>query len=115
MSESWEEQLRKRFPDWLTSEGILRFMELTRLDDRPYVGDIVSGEVVARAPFGVWVDIDWGFPALMLVVNMLNAGTKSISFDSYPALGTIVYAEINSLGVEGEIGLTQIHNPETAT
>jgi len=113
MPESWEEQLRKRFPDWLTPEACLRFLEVSVSDDRPYVGDIVSGVVISRAPFGVWVDIDCGFLSLLLVVNMLEAEAKPISFDEYPELGTIIYAEIHSLGVEGEIGLSQIPNPKS--
>ena len=34
------------------------------------VGQPISGIVVARAPFGVWLDIGVPFPALLLVPDM---------------------------------------------
>ena len=111
----WRQQIRDRFPDWLTSAAILRFIDAMELDDRPYVGDIVSGEVISRAPFGVWVDIHCGFPALLLVPNMLNAQSSPITFDDFPQLHSVVHAEIVSLGVEGEIGLIQIAEPNATS
>lgn len=115
MPDNWQDQLRERFPDWLTSKAIMRFLEMSEQNKRPFVGDLVSGEVIAVAPFGVWVDVNWGFPALLLAANMLNVEGERISEYDYPKLGTIIHAEITSLDVEGEIKLIQTPDPDAAT
>ena len=51
------------------------------------VGQAVSGTVIARAPFGVWLDIGVCFPALLVVTNMKRAQVSWITFNEYPALG----------------------------
>ena len=71
------------------------------------VGQLSTGVVVARAPFGVWVDIGVNFPALLLVPNMAGAKDHPIAFDDYPAIGTRLEACIIALGNRGEIGLMQ--------
>ena len=114
MSKNWTEQIRERFPDWLSTESALRWMDSLKSECRPYVGDLVSGAVIARAPFGVWVDIDWGRPALLRAEDMIGADQKRIRFDEYPGFDTIINAEIISLEIDGEIGLKQVPNPESA-
>jgi hypothetical protein len=78
------------------------------IKERLNVGQMVSGRVIARAPFGVWLDIGVGRPALLLVVNMNDAGVQPIAAQDYPPKGAIVDARISSLGAQGEIGLTQL-------
>lgn len=75
------------------------------------VGQTISGCVIARAPFGVWIDLDRSWPALLLLVNMENASNQPIGFDEYPQIGTQVQGRINALGDRGEIGITQL-NPD---
>lgn len=49
----------------------------------------VSGKVVARAPFGIFLDIGAGFPALIRVVDLRNADvTAYTSMEMYPAVGS---------------------------
>ena len=40
----------------------------------------VRGKVIARAEFGVWVDIGVGYPALLLVVNFANRDARAKNF-----------------------------------
>ena len=50
MSEKWDTDIRHQFPDWLTPDAILRWLDF----DKPNVGDTFTGTVIARAPFG-WI------------------------------------------------------------
>jgi ribosomal protein S1 len=105
---AWGEDIKARFPDWGTNRVIAIWPSIRQ---HITIGQTVSGEVVARAPFGVWVDIGIGHPALLLVPEMRGARERSISFDEYPSIGTTIEARIIALGDRGEIGLTQ--HPES--
>ena len=66
--------------------------------------------VVARYPFGVFVDIDAGFPALILVVRFRNADSRRYtSMDDYPPVGSVVDGRI-CVYADGmrQIGMTQL-------
>jgi hypothetical protein len=100
----WTEHIRARFPDWKTEAALRRWPEdRTKLR----IGQQVSGPVVARAPFGVWVDIEAGHPALLLGPEMRNAKERRITFGDYPVIGEIVEACIVGLGDSAEIALSQ--------
>ena len=101
---AWPEDIKARFPDWGTDRILLRWPSIRQ---NVTVGQTVRGDVIARAPFGVWIDIGIGHPALLLVPEMEGARERSISFDEYPLIGMIVEARIVSLGERGEINLTQ--------
>jgi transcriptional accessory protein Tex/SPT6 len=105
----WDEDVRARYPDWLTDAALARWPEARR---RLVVGQHVRGSVIARAPFGVWVDIDVGHPALLLVPEMRDAAQRRLTFDDYPAIGEIVEAWIVALSERAEIRLTQQPQPE---
>ena len=107
--DSWETDIRTRFPDWQTDSGLRRWPDVK---DQLWIGQSITGEVIARAPFGVWLDIGVSFPALLLVPNMKEAKVRRIGFDDYPAKETLVDGRINALGDAGEIGVTQ-HNPDS--
>ena len=106
---SWGEDVRARFPDWRTPDARWRWATVR---ETLRVGQRVSGEVIARAPFGVWLDIGVGFPALLLVPEMEGAQERRIQFEDYPALGATVPAWIKALGDHGEIGVTQRSSPD---
>ena len=78
---TWGEEIKARFPDWGTDQIFLSWPSIRQ---HVTVGQTVSGEAVARAPFGVWIDIGIGHPALLLVPEMAGARERSISFDEYP-------------------------------
>src|SRR3954463_11645759 len=106
---AWGEDIRACYPDWGTDSALTRW---SRVRERLRVGQHVRGTVIARAPFGVWLDIDAGYPALLLVPEMRGARERRITFEDYPAIGEVVEARIVALGDRGEIGLTQ--HPQTA-
>lgn len=101
---SWITDIRARFPDWNTAAALQRWSSVS---DQLQIGQEVTREVIARAPFGVWGDIGVPFAGLLLVPNMKEATVRRIAFEDYPATSTMVDARINSLGSAGEIGLTQ--------
>ena len=104
----WDTDIRAVFPDWQTDAAAERWPEIRASLS---VGQIATGKVISRAPFGVWLDIGVNQPALLLVVNMDGANIRRITFDDYPEKGTELMARINALGDRGEIGLTQ-HDPD---
>jgi predicted RNA-binding protein with RPS1 domain len=104
MAHEWMQEIRTRFPDWQTSDALARWTENKA---RLKVGQQVSGTVIARAPFGVWLDIDAGHPALLLVTEMATLPSQPIPFADYPAIGAPVMATIVALGDKAEIGLSQ--------
>jgi len=100
----WGEDIRARFPDWGTATALVRWPAIR---SRLSIGQEVRGEVIARAPFGVWVDIAAGHPALLLVPEMAGACERRITFEEYPQRGAVIEARIIALGDRGEINLTQ--------
>ena len=101
---AWQDDLRSRFPDWQTEADQARWPGVKAALQ---VGSAVAGEVVSRAPFGVWLDIGVAFPALLMVTNMHGAKLRRILFVDYPAIGTRIEGTINTLGNRGEIGIAE--------
>lgn len=101
---NWDADIRCVFPDWLTKAATERWPAVR---ESITVGQTVQGNVISRAPFGVWLDIGVGHPALLLVVNMNGAKLRRITFEDYPEKHSTVVARINALGNNCEIGLTQ--------
>jgi ribosomal protein S1 len=75
------------------------------------LGSDVEGVVVARFPFGVFVDIDAGFPALILVTRLRRRGDRRPynSLERFPAIGSAVKARVCVWACSHrQIGLTQL-------
>lgn len=104
----WDEDIRARYPNWGTGAAIARWPEIRA---QICVGQHVCGAVIARAPFGVWLDINIGHPALLLVPEMRGAKELRMTFEDYPDMGEIVEARIVAVEERGEISITQ--HPET--
>ena len=58
------------------------------------VGESVRGRVIARRPFGVFVDIGVGFPALLEVIQFEDSRERRYSFEDYPAVGDTITARV---------------------
>jgi ribosomal protein S1 len=101
---TWPDEIRACFPDWGTAGAAARWPAVR---DGLQVGQTVRGTVIARAPFGVWLDIGVSFPALLLVPHMRGAKLRRITFEEYPPLGADVEGRLYVLGERGEIGVTQ--------
>ena len=72
------------------------------------VGESVRGRVIARRPFGVFMDIGVGFPALLEVIQFEDAHERRYRFEDYPAVGDMITARV--VGVTDrnrEVQLTQ--------
>ncbi|MEM7456556.1 MAG: hypothetical protein AAF456_19580 [Planctomycetota bacterium] len=106
--ELWRERIRSKFPDWGTTEALKDWSDV---GNQISVGQEVSGTVISRAPFGVWLDIGLAWPALLRVVNMCSGDFGPVSLEQYPAEGTALNGRVNAVGDAGEIGLTQ-QNPD---
>ena len=103
----WRDDIRARFPDWDTEAAALRWPEVKA---RLIVGQPIEGVVVARAPFGVWLDVGVGHPALLLVPEMEGAQHRRIAFEDYPATGRVVAGRVVGLGDRRcEIHVSQRH------
>lgn len=96
----WRDDIRTRFPDWGTDKASTHADEIRK---SLKIGQAVSGIVIARAQFGVWLDIGVAGPALLLVPNM----RPPRALENYHAIGAIVNANINAIGPGGEIGLLE--------
>jgi hypothetical protein len=75
------------------------------------LGSEVEGVVVAQFPFGVFVDIDAGFPALILVTRLRRRvdGEPYNSPERFPAIGSAVKAWVCVWACSHrQIGLTQL-------
>ena len=104
MTITWRDEIRVRFPDWGTDAALARWPAIRA---QLAVGQAIRGEVVARAPFGVWVDIGAGQPALLLVPEMAEARERCITFADCPALGAVIETRIIAIGDRAQIGLSR--------
>jgi ribosomal protein S1 len=81
----------------------------------PHRGSRVSGRVVARYLFGIFLDIGAGFPAL-LSITQFNPRPKRrpVVLEDYPAVDSMVIARVVGFNDRNrQIGLTQL-DPDPA-
>ena len=72
------------------------------------VGTEVSGRVVARQPFGVFVDLGLGFPGLLEVAEFGDATARSHGKVGFPAVGELLTARVlQHLDHDQQLRLTQ--------
>ena len=91
---SWGSDLLIRFPDW-RSDAVLSTWPAVKASIS--VGQQVSGVVIARAPFGVWLDIGVAFPALLLVRDI---GRQAMSGENLGDEIPCVIAERIEIGID---------------
>ena len=103
---SWGNDLQTRFPNWLSNAAHPNWPAVKASLS---VGQQVSGVVIARTPFGVWLDIGVAFPALLLVPDMRDARKRRIAFEDYPQKGDSVQGCIKALGDPGKIWIAQMN------
>ncbi len=58
------------------------------------VGQSVTGTVIAKAPFGAWLDIGVGFPALLLIPNVEGLTPERYRNDQWCPVGSTVRADV---------------------
>lgn len=64
------------------------------LKQRLGVGQSVTGTVVAKSPFGAWLDIGVGFPALLLIPDVKGLTPGSYQNDQWCPIGRSITAEV---------------------
>lgn len=100
---TWQEDIRSFFPDWQSASAAHGWPTVKQTLT---IGQSVTGRVIARAPLVIWADIGVGFPAFLRIPDEELAVQGRIGFIDFRPKGTTVYAEIDTLGPDGEIGLT---------
>ena len=89
--ENWRELLAERFP---ARDPEVERREWDTLKDGLAVGQVISGVVVSKAPFGAWLDINVGFPGLLLIPDVARITPERCQADEWCPLGSTVEAEI---------------------
>jgi ribosomal protein S1 len=77
---------------------------------RLHAGSRVSGKVVARYIFGIFLDIGVGFPALLEIIQF-NPPLKRrpVVLEDYPAVGSTIIARVVAFSDRNrQVGLTQL-------
>ncbi len=73
----------------------------------PKVGDCVNGKVVACAPFGIWLDINCGLPAILEIIQLYSQKYKPEEYPEWmPEIGDELDAIVVAI-TNKEIRLTQ--------
>ena len=100
------EDLAKHFGDYRAVDREKAWLRAKR--SLP-LGSLVSGQVKAQYPFGVFVDIGCDFPALLLVVRFVDAHVKRYDLSMYPSIGTTLSARVCAFDdIDHVIGVTQL-------
>lgn len=74
------------------------------------VGESIRGRVIARRPFGVFVDIGVGFPALLEVMQFEGARQRRYNLEDYPAVGDMISARVVAFADHNrQVLLTQLN------
>jgi hypothetical protein len=103
--DEWPEILARRFPQRDSSQIEL---EWSLLKDRVAVWQSVTGTVLAKAPFGAWIDIGVGFPSLLLIPEIAGLSPKQYQADEWCPIGSEVTAWVRGFNdPHRQIVLTQ--------
>ena len=74
----------------------------------------VSGKVFSKAPYGAWIDIGVGFPALLLIPFIAGLTPARYRQGDWCPVGSQVSAFIRSFHADGgQISLWQVKRPES--
>jgi ribosomal protein S1 len=107
--DDWGLLLSKYFPARDPAEAL---PDWEKLKQRLLVGQSVTGTVVARAPFGAWVDIGVGFAALILIPNIAGLTPERYRLDDWCPIGTPITAVVGIYNDQAQkVRLWQV-NPE---
>ncbi|MHB1558360.1 MAG: hypothetical protein ACYC61_12945 [Isosphaeraceae bacterium] len=82
------------FPGYRSPE---RAAEWESLKERLVPGLRVTGTVVARSPFGAWIDLGVGFPALLEILVMDGLTPEHYRAGDWCPIGSEITAFVSSL------------------
>lgn len=87
--DAWRRLVAERFPPRTPEESD---RDWEALKENLAVGQGVTGEVIARAPFGVWLDIGVGFPAEVDIIVIDDLTPERYRADDWCPIGSTVTA-----------------------
>src|SRR5271154_2325977 len=87
----WGHLVAERFP---RRDADAEERDWEALTQRIRVGQSVSGTVIAKAPFGAWIDLDFGFPALLEIIGIDGLTPEKYRADEWCPIGSEVSAFI---------------------
>lgn len=107
--EDWRRRLSERFPGHETAAAK---PEWAVVKQRLSCGGPVTGVVIAKAPFGAWLDIGVGFPALLEIIGIADLTSQAYRSDDWCPIGSNVTALVGRFNDRGgQIGLWQAGSP----
>ncbi len=91
MHENWDQHLAQHFPNRHHADDEQAW---AKLKQRLLTGQTVSGTVIAKAPFGAWLDIGVGFPALIEIVCITGMTGERYRSDEWCPIGSHISAKV---------------------
>lgn len=101
----WRDRLAAIFPDWEDSSA--RSTEWQRASVALAVGARVGGTVICRAPFGAWIDLGIGFPAMAEIIHIHGLVPAEYQAGRWCPTGSLVEGTI-SAAAEGHVRLVDL-------
>ena len=96
--QNWGKLLSERFP---ARDPVEVEREWAALQQRVAVGQSVTGVVFAKAPFGAWIDLRVGFPALLEIVCIAGLTPERYKTDDWCPVGSEVTAFVGGFRDRG--------------
>jgi hypothetical protein len=107
----WSEELRRCFGHL---DGPEHLADWERVKRSLPIGSRVSGRLVLKAPFGVWMDVGAGFPAILLITRFARAYTYDMYMQHGPEEDDVLDATVYLFNdVDRQLVLTQKALSET--
>jgi hypothetical protein len=106
----WGQRLAERFP---ARDDAVAEAAWVAVKKRLPVGELVTGVVVARAPFGAWIDLGVGFPGLLEINCIASLTPERYRAGDWCLAGSEVTALVGGFrDDEHQIGLWQVRRDQ---
>jgi hypothetical protein len=103
--DNWQEALAAHTRCWSQDVGVRWAQFLREIS----VGALVSGTVIAQAPFGAWIDVGPGFAALLELPFIRGLTPELYRTDNWLPVGSAITARVQHLGSDDRrISLAQV-------
>ena len=89
--DGWREILAERFPKYDSRQ---RDTEWAQVKQKLTIGQSIIGAVMARAPFGAWIELGIDFPALLAITVIADLTPERYRAGEWCPIGTEVTAFI---------------------
>jgi ribosomal protein S1 len=107
---NWGRLLSERFPARDPAQAEREWLALQR---HVAIGQSVTGTVVTKAPFGAWIDLGIGFPALLEINCIAGLTPEKYRADDWCPIGSEVTAFVGEFRDRGhQVYLWQVRPGE---